>query len=177
MGLRVRLCAASAAVVLALSGCGGDHSATSTRSLDDYVKAECAMLADFRDQFQKLVHDFVANIRNQPAMADTVSAMGDLYQGMITKTDELGDPPNGEGVGGDAEARAAVESASAQFHDIASSIRAAKTDTEIQAAIARVQHLSEQMVKQGADLKKKYPTPEIDKAKQAVPGCSDSPGA
>jgi hypothetical protein len=135
------------------------------------------VLIDFNDRFQKLLHDFFANMRNQAALADTVSAMGDLYDEVLAKSDKLGDPPNDKGGDGDAEAEDFAKSASRQFHEIASSIRTAKTDTDIQAQVTKLGDLSERMVAKGAELKKKYPNPELDQAKKAVPGCGDLPGS
>lgn len=173
MGARACFCAAASALVLVFAGCGAGHDSGGGRTLGEYVKEECALMADFNDRFQKLLHDFTANIRNQTAEADTVDAFGDLYDEMSVKSKKLGDPPNGEGVGGDAEAEAVMKSVVAQFHDIASSIRAAKTDSDLQAAVAKVPDLSERMVKQGAEMKTKYPTPQLDQARKAVPGCSE----
>jgi hypothetical protein len=178
MGARASLCAALSAVVLALAGCGADTGNDSSGiALDEYVKQSCAILIDFNDRFQKLLHDFAANNRNQTALADTVSAMGDLYDELLVKSQKLGDPPNHEGVAGDEEAEAAMKSAVSQFHDIASSIRAAKTDSDIAAAVDRLTDTATRMATQGAELKKKYPTPELDRAMKAIPGCNNTPGA
>ena len=172
MGARACFRAAASALVLVLVGCGAGHeSGSGGRTLDEYVKEECTLMADFNDRFQRLLHDFAANSRSQTALADTVDAFGDLYDDMWVKSKKLGDPPNGEGV--DAEAEAVAKSAVAQFHDIALSIRAAKTDNDLQAAVAKVPDLAERMVKQGAEMKTKYPTPELDQARKAVPGCSE----
>jgi len=133
------------------------------------------MLIDFKTRFQKLTQDLMANIHNQTALADTVSAMADLYDEMLAKGKKLGDAPNGENVGD--EATEEVKSVVNQLRDIASSIRTAKTDGDIQAALSKFQDVVEQAAKQGAELKKKYPTPEIDRAKKAIPGCSDEPAA
>ena len=175
MGARACFGAGVTALALVLAGCGAGHdnNSGSGRTLDEYVKEECTLMTDFNDRFQKLLHDYTANSRNQTALADTVDAFGNLYDDMWVKSEKLGDPPNGEGVGGDAEAQAVAKSAVSQFHDIASSIRAAKTDTHLQAAVAKVPDLAQRMVKQGAEMKKKYPTPELDQARKAVPGCSE----
>ncbi|HEX5145021.1 MAG TPA: hypothetical protein VFW21_14245, partial [Mycobacterium sp.] len=146
---------------------------TGGRTLGDYAKAECDLMADYTDHFQKLLHDFTANMRNQAALADTVAAFGDAQQDMLAKSDALGDPPNGEGVAGDAEAKALTKSAVQQFHDLASSIRVAETEADIRTGVSKVTDLAVRLGQQGAELKKKYPTPELEKARMAIPGCSE----
>ena len=175
MGVRAGFGAVLSAVVLLLGGCGGSSGSGGGMTLDEYVKEECAILIDFKGQLQQLTHDLMSNLHNQAALADTVSAMADLYDEMLAKSEKLGDAPNGENVGD--EATDAVKSVAKQLHDIASSIRTAKTDSDIQVALSKFQDVVEGSAKQGAELKKKYQTPEIDRAKQAIPGCSDELGA
>jgi hypothetical protein len=170
MGMRANFCAVLATVVLAISGCGGGNN--SGAALDTFVKQECAMMADFNDRLQKLLHDFVINSSNQPALGDTVSAIADLLDHQRTESAKLGDPPNGEGVAGNAESEAAVESAIQQFRALAASIRTAKTEADLQAAVAKVPDIAAEMAKQAAEVLAKYPTPELKQARKAVPGCS-----
>ena len=61
-------------------------------------------------------------------------------------------------------------------------MRAARNKTQvwpsdIQAALSKLQSVVERAAKPAAKLKKKYPSPKIDRARKAIPGCSDEPGA
>ena len=178
MGTFTAFYAPVAAAVLAVAGCGGGHDNGGGKTVDEYVKQECAFMADFNGKFQKLLHEYTVNAvnanksaANQTALADTVDAIGNLYDDFRVKSKELGDSPTGEDRGDDAEA--VVKTAIAQFHDIASSIRVATTASDLEAAAAKIPQLAERMVKQGAEMKAKNPTPKLDEARKAVPGCSE----
>jgi methyl-accepting chemotaxis protein len=154
-----------------VGGCGADAGST---SLDAYVKKECAILVDFRDQMGQLTKEFAINIRDQAAMADTVQKIADLFRDTQLKADELGDAPNGEGTGGD-EVEQAMRTLVDQLDKIANEMRAANSDQEVQAAVGRMNHAIMKAMTTAADWKKSHPTPELDRAKAAIPGCSDEP--
>ena len=161
------------APLLVLSGCGTGDS--DQAALDDYVKKECVILIDFKDRMGSLTRDFATNIQDQAALADTVEDISKLYNEVLSKGDELGDPPNGEGVGGGDEVDKAARALVDNLHTIAGDIRAAKSDGEVLAAVAHLNDEVQKSMKVAADWKKQHPTPELDRAREAIPGCSDEP--
>ena len=162
-----------AAMAVVLSGCHANDA--DTASLDDYVKKECAMTVDFKDRLGRLTRDFATSINDQTAMADTVQQIADLYDEVIVKDHELGDPPNGEGTSDSGEVERAVRFLVDELHKVAMDIRTAKTNEGVQAAIARMNDAIVKSTTTAAEWKKKHPTPEIDRLKKAYPGCSDEP--
>jgi hypothetical protein len=158
---------------LVLGGCGTGDSGQA--AVDDYVKKECAILVDFKDRMGSLTRDFANNVHDQSALADTVEEMSKLYHELLAKSDELGEPPNGEGADGDDEVDRAARALADNLHAIAGDIRNAKSDAEVQSAVA---HLNDEVLKSvrvAKDWKKQHPTPELDRAKKAIPGCADEP--
>jgi hypothetical protein len=144
-------------------------------SLDDYVKKECAIIVDFNGRLSRLTRDFATNAKNQPALADTVQHMADLYDEMISKDGQLGDPPNGEGGGDSPEVEQAAKSLATALHAASTDIRDAKSNAEVKGAITRMNDAIAKSSTTAADWKKNHPTPEIDRLKKAIPGCSDMP--
>jgi methyl-accepting chemotaxis protein len=161
-------------LALGFAGCGANN--TDQMSLDDYVKKSCAITVDFNDRLGRLTHDFATNAKNQNALAGTVQDMADLYDELIIKSDELGDSPNGEGTGDDAEVEQAVKSLATELRAVSTDIRDAKSNGEVKAAISRMNDAIVKSTATAADWQKKHPTPELDRLKKAIPGCSDTPG-
>jgi len=100
----------SAAILSALTLFLGSCNASDTgkASLDDYVQKECAITVDFKDRLGRLTRDFATNAKDQTALAATVQDIADLYDELIAKDNELGDPPNGEGTSDSDEVERAV---------------------------------------------------------------------
>jgi hypothetical protein len=160
-------------LTVVLSGC---HSSdTSGDALGDWVKKECAIVADFKDRLGHLTRDFATNAKDQTALADTVQKMADLYDEVMKKDDGLGDPPNGEGTGDGDELEKATRSLIDELHGVASDFRSAKSNADIQAAISRMNNAIAKSMTTAAEWKKNHPTPEIDRLEKAYPGCSDEP--
>ena len=101
--------------------------------------------------------------------------IADLYDESIAKAHELGDPPNGEGTSDSDEVERAARSLVDELNKVATDISSAKTDDDVQAAIARMNDAIVQSTTTAAEWRKKHPTPELDRLKRAYPGCSDEP--
>jgi hypothetical protein len=172
-GARKVTVAMLSAMTVILSGC--DANDTGNAALDDYVKKECAIIVDFKDRLGRLTRDFATNAKDQTALADTVQHIADLYDELIAKDHELGDPPNGEGTSDSDEVERAARSLVDELHKVATDIRSAKTNDDVQAAIARMNDAIVESTTTAAEWKKKHPTPEIDRLEKAYPGCSDEP--
>jgi len=172
-GARKVSAAILSALTLFLGSC--NESDTGKASLDDYVKKECAITVDFKDRLGRLTRDFATNAKDQTALAATVQDIADLYDELIAKDNELGDPPNGEGTSDSDEVERAARSLADELHKVATDIRTAKTDDDVQAAIARMNDAIVKSTTTAAEWKKKHPTPEIDRLEKAYPGCSDEP--
>jgi methyl-accepting chemotaxis protein len=172
-GARKVTVAMLSAMAVVLSGCHAND--TGKASLDDYVKKECAITVDFKDRLGRLTRDFATNVNDQTAMADTVQHIADLYDEVIAKDHELGDPPNGEGTSDSDEVERAARSLVDALHKVATDIRTAKTNEDVQAAIARMNDAIVKSTTTAAEWKKKHPTPEIDRLQKAYPGCSVQP--
>jgi PBP1b-binding outer membrane lipoprotein LpoB len=171
MGARGGLVAVLAALALAIVGCSGGGN--ERNSLDEYVKKECAILIDYQNRLAQLTHDLMTNANNQAALADTVSGIAKLNDEMIAKDHALGDAPNGEKVGDEVEQ--ATRSLVNDLNNVASDVRTAKTDEDLSTALAHFNEVLQRAAQQGAKFKQKYPTPQLDRAKQKIPGCSDEP--
>ena len=164
-------CVAALLLSLIVSGCGANSENT---SMDAYVHRECTLLIGFRDQMGRLTKEFATNMRDQSAMADTVQKIADLYREFLVKADELGDAPNGEGAGGE-QVEQAARTLVDQLDKVANDIRDARSDNEVRAAVNRMNDAIMKATTAAADWDKDHPTPELDRAKAAIPGCSDKP--
>lgn len=160
-------------LTLFLGGCNTRDPGNA--SLDDYVEKECAIIVEFKDQLGRLTRDFATNAKDQTALADTVQDMAELYDELIAKSNELGEPPNGEGTADSDEVERAARSLADELHGVAVDIRTAKANDDVQAAIARMNDAIVKSTTTAAEWKKKHPTPELDRLKQEYPGCSDEP--
>jgi hypothetical protein len=172
-GARNASIAILSALAVVLGGCTSD---TGKASLDDYVKKECAITVDFKDRLGHLTRDFATNAKDPTALADTVEQIADLYDELIAKGDELGDPPNGEGTDDGDEVERAGRSLVDELHGVATDIRTAKSDDDLQAGMTRMNNAIVKSTTTAAEWQKKHPTPELDRLKKAYPGCSDEPG-
>lgn len=172
-GARNVVVATILALIVVLGGCS--TKAAGDSALEDYVKKECAIVVDLRNRLAGLTRDLVDNSKDQAALADTVQDIANAYDENIAKGKQLGDPPNGEGTGDDAEVEQAAKNLSDVLGQVATDIRTAKTNAEVQAAMA---HMNDTILKSttvAADYKRAHPTPEIDRLEKAIPGCSDAP--
>ena len=167
----------SVAILSALTSFLGGCNSTDTGrpSLDEYVKKECAITVDFKDRLGRLTRDFATNAKDQSALADTVQNIANLYDELIAKDNELGDPPNGEGTADSNEVERAARSLAHELHGVATDIRTAKTNDDVQTAITRMNNAIVKSTTTAAEWKKKHPTPELDRLEKAYPGCSDEP--
>lgn len=170
-GVRNRSVAILSALTVVLSGC--DASDTGTVSLEEYVKRECTLLVDFNDRMAHLTRDLATKSKDQAALADTVQRMADLYHELIVKSEELGDSPNGEGKDDSGEVEQAARSLADTLDEVATDIRNAKNNDEAQAAIGRMNDAIVESMTTAAEWEKTHPTPELDRLKEAYPGCSD----
>jgi hypothetical protein len=169
-GFSIAVVSASAVLV-----CSCTTADTSTSSLADYVQRECAITVDFNDRFGHLTRDFADKFGDQTALAATVRDIAILYEEVIAKAEELGDPPNGEGVGGEEEVEQAARSLVGELHAVASDIESASTEDDVRAAINRMNNAIVESANAAAEWKNEHPTPELDSLKKAHAGCSDEP--
>lgn len=172
-GTRSSLIVMVSALTVVLNGCTAVD--TEPMSVEEYVMRECAITVDFKDRLGVLTRDFATKFKNRAALADTVQAMSDLYEEVLVKSEELGDPPNGEGTDDGGEVEQAARTLVVELDKAATDIRGATTDDEVQAAIGRMNDTILKSANIAAEFKKNQPTPELDELKKAHPGCSDEP--
>lgn len=172
-GMRKVSIAVLSASTMLFCSCATDDTRSS--SLADYVQRECAITVDFNNRFGHLTREFADKFGDQAALAATVRDIASLYEEVIAKAKELGDPPNGEGVGDDEHVEQAARSLVEELHAVATDIETASTEDGVRAAINRMNDAIVESSNIAAEWRNAHPTPELDSLKKTYPGCSDEP--
>ncbi|MET9212357.1 MULTISPECIES: hypothetical protein [Actinomycetes] len=170
--LRVIVSTAMLAAVL-LSGCG---SGEEVNSLDAYVRSECEITM----RTQTRLHDLSRRMMEvggptiQTDLATIIAEMARAYEDLLADVEKLGAPPNGESSGTDEQAVAATRLSARELADSANRIRSATSQEALDSAFEDFQQVLAAIATRGLELQQqqKQPTPELDKARAAVPGCA-----
>lgn len=169
MHVRTEMLVLLSTAVLGMSACG--DNAKPAMSLEDYAKRDCAITADSDQRMSALSQEFLNSLAHPSALADSASSMARIFEDIATSTDELGDPPNGEGKGGARAGADLMRSVAKQIDQIASDTRSAQSHDEIMANLSRFNQTMSDTGPKIAEFKAKYPTPELDKLEKQIPGC------
>ncbi|MBH0776623.1 hypothetical protein [Nocardia bovistercoris] len=171
---RARLGVASVIVAVAIGGCGGDPPAV---GLDEYVRAECEISMRYQGRMQDLTRRMLETTgpAAQTGLADIASDMSALFYGLADETEALGNAPNGENALDSRESLTETRRTAQELADSATRIRAAGSEGEQTAAFENFQQVLVTAGRRGAEMQaKSAPTPELDRARRAVPGCADA---
>jgi hypothetical protein len=153
---------------------GGCSSRTdSAMSLDEYAKRDCAISADLMGKLKTLQQEVTENLTYPSVMADKTASIADLYKDAAVKTEKLGDPPNGEGVGQTKAAAETLRSMAADLEQSASKLRSAMTEDQIAASIEDLMNAFGKAGPALAEFNARYQTPEVDALEKKIPGCTD----
>jgi hypothetical protein len=169
MGARTKLPILLSIAVFALGGCGNDGKPV--MSLEEFAKRDCALSAESDQRLSELGRDFLNSVAHPSALADAASGIAQSFKDGAAKTQELGDPPNGEGKGGATAAADMMRSVAKQVEQIAAETRTAQTHDEIMVDLGKFNQTMSDTGPMLAELKAKYPTPELDKVEKDIPGC------
>lgn len=169
MHARTKLLMLLSIAVFALGGCGNDGKPV--MSLEEYAKSDCALSAESDQRLNALGQDFLNSVAHPSALADAASGMAQIFNDIAAKTQELGDPPNGEGKGGATAAAEMMRSVAKQVEQVAAETRTAQTHDEIMVDLKRFNQTMDNTGPMLAELKAKYPTPQMDKVEKGIPGC------
>jgi hypothetical protein len=143
-------------------------------TLDAYAQQDCTLKMDFQVKVEPLLRDLSASGAHPSSAADTLSSMSKLLDDAAAKVEELGDPPNGEGEGGAKAGADMIRSMAKDYDRLATAIRTAETDDELEAAFDEAQQVFSRFGPLLREYQQKYPTPELDEAEKAIPGCTDA---
>ncbi|MFI9503372.1 hypothetical protein [Nocardia sp. NPDC052566] len=146
------------------------------RNLDDYARTVCKAESEYKNSaaglFRKLLEKAIVP-NGQPALADAIDGFARLLDDLAVKNEEFGDPPNGEGAG---RAKALADDQRRTAREVRSIAEATRTTES--ANVKQMLTDLKQTLLGGAtretEVLQKYPTPELDSAKRAIPGCVDS---
>lgn len=172
--LRTGLVTALAIVAVALGGCG---SGTDTVGLDDYVRSECEIAIRYQARMHELARRMLESTgpSTQTQLTDIAAEMSRLFVELADESEKLGEPPNGETTGNAQEALAATRQTATELADSATRLRSATSAAELTVALDDFQQVLARAGMRGTELRQQQaPTPELDEARKAVPGCEEA---
>jgi hypothetical protein len=171
--MRVHNTLFTALSVVALVVVACSSHADAALSVDEYAKRDCAISAEVTGNLKALQRQLAQNIVYPSLMADNAAAIADLFNGAAGKSEKLGDPPNGEGVGAAKVGAEMMRSLAADLEQSAAKLRTAATDDEFAAAVNDLWEAFGKAGPASAEFKAKYPTPGVDALEKKIPGCAD----
>ncbi|MGW6730723.1 hypothetical protein ACWF9G_32895 [Nocardia sp. NPDC055029] len=163
-----------AIVSVALGGCG---SGTDAVGLDDYVRSECEITIRYQARMHELARRILESTgpATQTQLADVATEMARLFDELAEESEELGEPPNGETTGNAEEVLAATRQTATELADSATRLRSATSAAELTAALDGFQQVLARGGTRGRELRQQEaPTPELDEARKAIPGCEEA---
>jgi hypothetical protein len=118
-----------------------------------------------------LEQELMNNMSQPSLLADSVSRIAQLYRDLAAKTDELGDPPNGEGKGGASAGAEVLRSFAKQIEQISADIRSTKTRDDLAVNFNKYSQTLSNVGPTIHEFKAKYSAPELEKVEKGIPGC------